>query len=224
MRILIAEDDPVLSKSVSSQFEKLGFVTDVAFDGVQAEILMKEQPYDLLILDLNMPKRDGNEVLCALRRGGNNTPTLVLTARDALDDKLKLFNHGADDYLTKPFRFEELEVRCRALIRRNRGLANDQIEHGDLLVDRQACSVSIHGQAVGLTQTEYRLLDLLLANIGKVLSKSVILDHLYHLDDAPNPSAVEIYVARLRKTLSESHSVKIRTLRGLGYVLEKTYE
>ena len=224
MRILIAEDDPVLSKSISSQFDKLGFVTDVALDGLQAEILLKEQPYDLLILDLNMPKRDGNEVLSTIRNVGNNTPALVLTARDSLDDKLSLFNRGADDYLTKPFRFEELEARCRALIRRNRGLANDQIEHGDLLVDRQACSVSIHGHAVGLTHTEYRLLDLLLANIGKVLSKSVILDHLYHLDDAPNPSAVEIYVARLRKTLSHSQSVKIRTLRGLGYVLEKTYE
>lgn len=224
MRILLAEDDQVLSKSISSQFTKLGFVVDVAQDGEKAELFIIDQSYDLLILDLNMPKLGGHEVLSTLRSAGNSTPALILTARDTLDDKLSLFSRGADDYLTKPFRFEELEARCRALIRRNRGLANDQIEHGDLIIDRQACSVSVDGKKIGLTHTEYRLLDLFLANLGKVLSKSVILDHLYHLDDAPNPSAVEIYVARLRKSLSSSQSVKIRTLRGLGYVLEKSYE
>jgi len=159
-------------------------------------------------------------VLKHLRDKGVLTPVLVLTARAQLEDKVNALNLGADDYLTKPFSFEELEARCRALLRRSKGLANDRIEHGDLVVDRQACTVHINAELVSLTHTEYRLLDLMLSNTGKVLSKGVILDHLYTYDDAPSPSAVETYIARLRKSLSPSSTFSLRTLRGLGYVVE----
>lgn len=220
MRVLLAEDDQVLSKSISNKISKLGFVVDVALDGHIAEQFLKSLVYDLIILDLNMPKIDGRDVLKHLRDKGVLTPVLVLTARAQLEDKVNALNLGADDYLTKPFSFEELEARCRALLRRSKGLANDRIEHGDLVVDRQACTVHINAELVSLTHTEYRLLDLMLSNTGKVLSKGVILDHLYTYDDAPSPSAVETYIARLRKSLSASSTFSLRTLRGLGYVVE----
>ncbi|MGB0662497.1 MAG: response regulator transcription factor [Pontibacterium sp.] len=224
MRVLIAEDDPILSKSMNAKLTKLGYVIDTAENGVVASQFLKAQNYELIVLDLNMPKKGGAEVLRELRCRSDKTPVLVLTARGELDDKVSLFNLGADDYLTKPFSFEELEVRARALIRRSYGLAQDTIAHGDLMVDRGACEVSVNGLPVTLTQTEYKLLDLLLTNVGKVLSKPVILDHLYQLDNAPNQSAVEIYVARLRKSLASSQSFKLRTMRGLGYILEKARE
>ncbi len=222
MRVLLAEDDQVLSKSISNKLAKLDFVVDTASDGQIAQQFLKSLVYDLVILDLNMPKVDGGEVLKNLRTRGILTPVLVLTARDQLEDKVRVLNLGADDYLTKPFDFEELEARCRALLRRSQGLANDIIELGDLTLDRQACTVHINSLPVNLTHTEYRLLDLLLSNTGKVLSKSAILDHLYTFDGAPSLSAVETYIARLRKSLSSSSTFSLRTLRGLGYVVEST--
>lgn len=156
MRVLLAEDDQVLSKSISNRMSKLGFVVDIALDGSLAEQFLKTLTYDLVILDLNMPKTDGRVVLNNLRSRGILTPVLVLTARAQLEDKVNVLNLGADDYLTKPFDFEELEARCRALLRRSHGLANDKIEHGDL---------SSTGKLAPFILTLY-LLVLLILNIG----------------------------------------------------------
>jgi two-component system response regulator TctD len=221
MRILFAEDDAILSKSVLAKIKKMGHAADLAMTGTEADHYLKVQEYDLVILDLNLPGMDGQTVLKNLRNKGKITPILILTAKDQVEDKISLLNLGADDYMTKPFDFSELEARCRALLRRSQGMANDIVIHGDLTVNRQACSVFVNQFPVSVTNTEYRLLDIFLSHIGQALSKEYLIEHLYNFDDAPNSSAIEIYVARLRKLLAGSKGFHLRTLRGLGYLLDK---
>lgn len=221
MRILFAEDDVILSKSVLAKIKKMGHAADLAMTGTDADHYLKVQEYDLVILDLNLPGMDGQTVLKNLRSKGKTTPILILTAKDQVEDKISLLNLGADDYMTKPFDFAELEARCRALLRRSQGMANDIVIHGDLTVDRQARSVFVKQLPVSVTNTEYRLLDIFMSHIGQALSKEYLIEHLYNFDDAPNSSAIEIYVARLRKLLAGSKDFHLRTLRGLGYLLDK---
>ncbi len=221
MRVLFAEDDIILSKSILAKMTKMGHAIDLAMTGTEADHFLKVQEYDLIILDLNLPGIDGQTVLKNLRNQGELTPVLILTAKDQIENKITLLNLGADDYMTKPFDFSELEARCLALLRRSQGMAKNIIEHGDLLVDRQACSVFVKDSQVAVTNTEYRLLDIFLSHVGQALSKEYLIEHLYNFDDAPNSSAIEIYVARLRKLLADSESFNLRTLRGLGYLLDK---
>ena len=221
MRVLFAEDDIILSKSILAKMTKMGHAIDLAMTGTEADHFLKVQEYDLIILDLNLPGIDGQTVLKNLRNQGELTPVLILTAKDQIENKITLLNLGADDYMTKPFDFSELEARCLALLRRSQGMAKNIIEHGDLLVDRQACSVFVKDSQVAVTNTEYRLLDIFLSHVGQALSKEYLIEHLYNSDDAPNSSAIEIYVARLRKLLADSESFNLRTLRGLGYLLDK---
>lgn len=221
MRVLFAEDDIILSKSILAKMTKMGHAVDLAMTGTEADHFLKVQAYDLIILDLNLPGIDGQTVLKNLRNQGELTPVLILTAKDQIENKITLLNLGADDYMTKPFDFSELEARCLALLRRSQGMAKNIIEHGDLLVDRQACSVFVKDSQVAVTNTEYRLLDIFLSHVGQALSKEYLIEHLYNFDDAPNSSAIEIYVARLRKLLADSESFNLRTLRGLGYLLDK---
>lgn len=221
MRVLFAEDDVILSKSVLAKITKMGHAVDLAMTGVEADHFLKVQEYDLVILDLNLPGIDGQTVLKNLRNQGKITPVLVLTAKDQMEDKISLLNLGADDYMTKPFDFSELEARCLALLRRSQGMAKNVIEHGDLIVDRQACSVFINNTPIAVTNTEYRLLNIFLSHAGQALSKEYLIEHLYNFDDAPNSSAIEIYVARLRKSLADCKNFNLRTLRGLGYLLDR---
>ena len=219
MRILIVEDACDLADAIARRLRKLGHAVDTAEDGEEADELLRREQYHLIVLDLMLPGIGGKEVLGRLRRRRTRTPVLVLTARSGVDDKVGLLDQGADDYLVKPFDFRELEARCRALLRRPQGMAASAVEFGNLVFDNGAKRVSVDGAAVELSAREFRLLELLLANLDRVLSKDALLDQLFGLDDAVAPNAIELYVSRLRRKLDRS-AVKIRTLRGLGYVTE----
>lgn len=219
MRILIVEDTCDLADAIARRLRKLGHAVDTVEDGEEADELLRREQYHLVVLDLMLPGIGGKEILSRLRRRRTRTPVLVLTARSGVDDKVGLLDQGADDYLVKPFDFRELEARCRALLRRPQGMAASAVEFGNLVFDNGAKRVSVDGAAVELSAREFRLLELLLANLDRVLSKDMLLDQLFGLDDAVAPNAVELYVSRLRRKLERS-AVKIRTLRGLGYVTE----
>lgn len=223
MRILVVEDDEVLGEAIVQRIQRQGHGVDLAQNGAEADAILQHQEYDFIILDLNLPKMNGEQVLKKARKRGTSTPVLVLTARGQVEDRIELLDLGADDYLTKPFDFGELEARCRALLRRFRGQAENVIRYGNLSLDRNACSVSIDDQTVDIKQREFRLLEIFLTNTGKVMSKDELLDRLCNFDEAPSPNAVELYVGRLRKKLQQS-DIEIRTLRGLGYLLEGYHE
>ncbi|MDX1409802.1 MAG: response regulator transcription factor [Saprospiraceae bacterium] len=220
MRILIVEDDEVLGEAISQRISKQGHGSDLVTSGSAANDILRRQEYDLVILDLNLPGLNGDQVLDKLRSRENRTPVLLLTARDQVEDRIQLLDLGADDYLTKPFDFGELEARCRALLRRNQGQAQDAVCYGNLTLDRRSCQVTIAGEPVELKQREFRLLEIFIGHTGRVLSKDELLDHLYSFDESPSPNAIETYVARLRKKLKDS-DLDIRTLRGLGYLLDE---
>ena len=220
MRILIVEDDEVLGEAISQRVARQGHGADLVTSGTDANNILQHQEYDLVILDLNLPGLNGDQVLSRLRERHSKTPVLILTARDQVEDRIHLLDLGADDYLTKPFDFGELEARCRALLRRHQGQAHDVIEYGNLSLDRNACTVAVGSEEIDLKQREFRLLEIFITHTGRVLSKEELLDHLYNFDESPSPNAIELYVARLRKKLKDS-SVEIRTLRGLGYLLEE---
>ncbi|WP_372741694.1 response regulator transcription factor [Neptunomonas sp.] len=220
MRILIVEDDEILGEAISQRATRQGHGVDLVTTGTKANEILKRQSYDLVILDLNLPGLNGDRVLEKLRNRQTKTPVLILTARDQIEDRIQLLDLGADDYLTKPFDFGELEARCRAILRRNQGQSQDIIRHGKLELDRRACTVKINGELVEIKQREFRLLEIFLSHTGRVLSKEELLDHLYSFDESPSPNAIETYVARLRKKLQNS-AVEIRTLRGLGYLLDR---
>jgi two-component system response regulator TctD len=219
MRILIVEDTTDLAEAIASRLKKLGYGVDVVGDGVAADQLLRQESYHLVVLDLMLPAMSGKEVLHRLRQRRARTPVLVLTARSDVDDKVGALDYGADDYLVKPFDFRELEARCRALLRRPLGIAASAVTFGNLLFDAAAKRVTVGGHPVELASREFRLLELLLANLDRVLSKDTLLDQLFGLEDAVAPNAIELYVSRLRRKL-EGSAVRIRTLRGLGYVAE----
>jgi two-component system response regulator TctD len=219
MRILIVEDTADLAEAIASRLRKLGHAVELAANGEEADELLRTETYHLVVLDLMLPGMHGKEVLHRLRRRRSATPVLVLTARSDVDDKVGALDYGADDYLVKPFDFRELEARCRALLRRPHGMAASEVTFGDLVFDGAARRVTVAGRAVELGAREFRLLELLLANLNRVLSKDALLDQLFGLEDAVAPNAVELYVSRLRRKL-EGSAVRIRTLRGIGYVAE----
>lgn len=219
MRLLIVEDTADLAEAIAGRMRKLGYAVDLAGDGEEADELLRSENYHLVVLDLMLPGMSGKEVLHRLRQRRSRTPVLVLTARSDVDDKVGALDYGADDYLVKPFDFRELEARCRALLRRPHGMASSEVTFGNLVFDGAAKRVTVGRQPVELGSREFRLLELLLANLGRVLSKEALLDQLFGLDDAVAPNAIELYVSRLRRKL-EGSAVKIRTLRGLGYVAE----
>ena len=219
MRLLVVEDTEELAEAIMRRLRKVGYAVDVAPDGEEADALLRTEDYDLVVLDLTLPRMSGQTVLRRLRRRCQRTPVLVLTARSDVDAKVSVLDVGADDYLVKPFDFRELEARCRALLRRPHGLAASTAEFGNLTLDIAAKRVSVAGRTVELGGREFRLLELLLSHRGRVLSKAALLDRLFGLDDAVAPNAVELYVSRLRRKLDGS-AVHIRTLRGMGYVAE----
>lgn len=219
MRILVVEDTQVLGKAICERLASLGHGADLIEDGKRADDLLKYQSFDLIILDLNLPGLSGLQLLQKLRQRDDATPVLILTARDQIDDRIRLLDEGADDYLTKPFDFGELEARCRALLRRKQGYATNTTEHGNITVNRDSRQVFINGELTAVTNREFRLLEIFLGHLGRVLSKDELTDHLFNFDETPSPNAIELYVGRLRKKLSEG-DLSISTLRGIGYVAE----
>ena len=216
MRLLLVEDDPLLSASLKQDLEQQGYAVDLAENGRDAEFMGNEIAYDIIVLDLGLPVKPGLEVLGDWRAGGNPTPVIVLTARDAWHERVAGFKAGADDYLGKPFHVEELLVRIQALIRRSHEVVGQMIESGGLKLDEDTQQViTPNGTAYELTGTEFRLLRYLMLNRGKILSKTRLTEHVYEQDFDRDSNLIEVYIRRLRDKLGKG---VIETRRGQGYL------
>ena len=220
MRILIAEDDPLLADGLTRSLRSGEYAVDCVHDGASADHALSTQTYDLAILDLGLPRLDGFEVLKRLRRRAATPPVLILTARDALQDRVRGLDLGADDYMTKPFELPELEARVRALIRRTVAGGNTLIRHGRLALDTTGRRVTVDDQPLDLTARELGVLEVLMLRSGRVVSKDQITEKLYSWDEEVGANAIEVCVHRLRKKI-EPAGISIRTIRGLGYLMEK---
>jgi two-component system, OmpR family, response regulator len=220
MRVLIAEDDPVLADGLTRSLRGSDYAVDCVSDGGEADHVLTAQNYDLVILDIGLPRLDGYEVLRRLRRRGSKTPVLILTARDALDDRVKGLDLGGDDYITKPFDLPELEARVRALIRRGQSGGGSVLSHGTLTLDTVGRRATLAGEPLDLSARELGVLEVLMLRSGRVVNKDQLAEQLYGWDEEVGPNAIEVYVHRLRRKL-EPAGVTIRTIRGLGYLLEK---
>ena len=220
MRILIVEDDPALADGLVRSLTQSGYAVDCATQGAMANTLLQDSVYDLAILDLGLPQMDGTEVLRRLRQREGKTPVLVLTARDAVEDRVIGLDLGADDYMTKPFDLSELEARVRALIRRGQLGSNTSLTCARLMLDTAARRAFVEGVALDLSAREIGVLEVLMLRHRKVVSKEQIMEALCKWDEDLGGNAIEVYIHRLRKKL-ESSGVRIRTIRGLGYLLEE---
>jgi two-component system, OmpR family, response regulator len=216
MRILIVEDEQRISVDIEAALSSVGYVCEVASDGEIAWFRGDTEAYDLIILDLGLPKIDGLEILRRWRTAGRQTPVLVLTARGAWPERVKGIDAGADDYLVKPFRMEELLARVRALIRRSVGHGDAVIGAGPILIDTRQMSVSLSGRPIQASPLEYRLLAYLMHHKGRVVPAGELLEHLYGDDDARDANALEALIKRLRKKLGAD---AIETRRGFGYAI-----
>ena len=218
MRILLVEDDPQLGDGLSVGLRQAGFAVDWVRDGQSADHALASESFDLLVLDLGLPRLSGMDVLQQARRRGQKLPILILTARDATGDKIAGLDAGADDYLVKPIDIDELAARIRALSRRSAGRAAPLLIHGELQLDPAAHTVRVAGQEMDLSAREFSLLQLLLENTGRVLTRSQLEQSLYGWRDEPDSNALEVHIHHLRKKLGTD---LIRTLRGVGYTIPK---
>jgi two-component system, OmpR family, response regulator len=216
MRLLVVEDDRDLNRQVSTALETAGYAVDRAFDGEDGWFLGDTEPYDAIVLDLGLPKRDGISILEAWRKAGRTMPVLILTARDRWSEKVQGIDAGADDYVAKPFHMEEVLARLRALLRRAAGHATSDLSVGPVRLDARAGRVTVDGAAVKLTSHEYRLLSYLMHHAGRIISRSEIVEHLYEQDFDRDSNTIEVFIGRLRKKLGVDI---IKTARGLGYVV-----
>jgi len=217
MRVLIIEDEPRLGRNIAQALKSAAaFVSDICLNGTDGLHMALTSPYDLLVLDLILPDMDGLEILKSLRDRGRRTPVLVLTARNTTEDVVKGLNLGCDDYLTKPFKLDELVARSRALIRRCYDRADPVVAVGDLLIDTAARLITCKGSQQRLPPTEYRLLEYLAMRAGQVVSKQDIVEHLYDFNSDRFSNVIEVYVSMLRKRFGPD---VITTVRGQGYVL-----
>ncbi len=214
MRALIVEDDPDLNRQLVGALAEAGFATDTAFDGEEGYFLGDTEPYDVVILDIGLPKMDGISVLEEWRRSDRNMPVILLTARDRWSDKVAGMDVGADDYLAKPFHMEELLARIRAQVRRAAGHAKSEIECGPLRLDTKSARVTCDGQVVKLTSHEYRLLAYLMHHNARVVSRTELVEHLYDQDFDRDSNTIEVFIGRLRRKIPAD---LIKTVRGLGY-------
>lgn len=217
MRLLLVEDDPLIGDGIRAGLSHDDYTVDWFRDGRSAEAVLKSEQYDLMVLDLGLPDKSGLEILKQLRARGNDLPVLILTARDAISDRVAGLDSGADDYMIKPFDLDELSARLRALLRRHSGRARSEIRHGDIILDPAAHSVTMAGRSVDISPREYAVLHLLLENEGKVMSRSRLEDGLYSWGGEVESNAIEVYIHHLRKKLGAS---LIRTIRGVGYIID----
>lgn len=217
MRILVVEDEARLSEQLAASLVEAGYAVDRALDGQSAEFLGRTEPYDAVILDLGLPSVDGLTVLRRWRDSGVRVPVLILTARGSWHEKVRGIDGGADDYVVKPFRMEEVLARLRALIRRASGDVRPELRCGALTLDPRSSRVTLDGVAVKLTAHEFRVLSYLLHQSGRVVSQAELTEHIYSQDFERDSNTVEVFVARLRRKLGASY---IETVRGLGYRME----
>ncbi|MGE5652139.1 response regulator transcription factor [Noviherbaspirillum sp. UKPF54] len=216
MRLLLVEDDPMIGESVRKGLRLDGFTVDWVQDGRAGEHALDEKVHDLLLLDLGLPGKEGLDVLKSIRRKGNRIPVLVLTARDAVPDRVAGLNAGADDYLIKPFDLEELSARIRALLRRQAGRAEEVIVHGELTLVPATHEASFGGQPLALSAREFALLEALLERPGVVLSIAQLEEKIYGWDDEVGSNTIEVYIHSLRKKLGTGF---IKNVRGVGYMI-----
>ncbi|MDO9002117.1 MAG: winged helix-turn-helix domain-containing protein [Aquabacterium sp.] len=216
MRLLLAEDDPLLGDGLQAGLRQLGFQVDWVRDGLAAERELRTQAYAVAVLDLGLPLKDGLAVLAAVRRDGISAPVLVLTARDAVPDRIQGLDVGADDYVVKPVDLQELAARLRALVRRAHGQPQECLQAQDVVLDPAARTVRQAGTLVTLSTREFDLLQALMLNAGRVLSREQIEQHLYSWGHEVDSNAVEVHIHHLRRKLGSS---LIQTVRGVGYLL-----
>lgn len=214
MRVLVAEDEPSLAKQLTAALDRAGYAVDHAADGERADLLAHDERYDAVVLDLGLPKVDGLSLLRRWRDAGQTMPVLVLTARGSWHEKVRGIDTGADDYMAKPFRMEELLARLRALIRRSSGQLNPEMRCGPLLLDSRSGKVTLDGAEVKLTSHEFRVLSYLMHHSGRVVSQGELTEHIYSQDFDRDSNTVEVFIARLRRKLGPAF---IETVRGLGY-------
>jgi heavy metal response regulator len=220
MRILIVEDEKKVAGFIKKGLEEETYAVDVAYDGEEGFHLAAMNQYDMIILDLMLPKMDGLEVLTRLRDKKVSTPILLLTAKDAVDDKVTGLNKGADDYLTKPFAFSELLARIRSLLRRGQVETQTELKVGTLTLDMVSHKVSRDGEEIELTGKEYSLLEYFMRNEGKVLTRTMIAEHVWDYNFDTFTNVIDVYVNHLRKKIDKKYPAKLlHTLRGVGYVM-----
>jgi len=214
MRVLVVEDDPMIGDSMQRGLKKNGFAVDWVRDGRAAELALGNGVYDMMVLDLGLPRKGGLELLGQMRERGNDLPVLIVTARDSVDDKVAGLNSGADDYLVKPFDFNELNARVNAIMRRRSGRGNPVIIYGALTLDPIAHQLTLHGDSVNLSAKEFALLRVLMAKPGSLLSRAELEEALYGWEEEIGSNAVEVHIHNLRNKLG-THT--ILNVRGAGY-------
>ena len=225
MRILLAEDEQDLNHIISEKLVSDGYSVDTCFDGREAIDILSYTEYDAVILDVMMPKADGYEVLKSLRNAGKTTPVLFLTAKDSISDRVKGLDSGANDYLVKPFSFEELSSRLRAMMRTSFHTVNNVLSAADLILDTASHAVRRGNREIALSAKEYELLEYLMYNKGIVLSREKIENHIWNFDYEGGTNVVDVYISYLRKKIDTGYEKKlIHTIRGKGYVLREAGE
>jgi len=221
MRILVIEDNHRLSSSLAANLAHEGYSVDAAYDGQEGQDLAELTPYDLIILDILLPKKDGLQVCRDLRRRRIHTPILLLTARDGVEDRVQGLDYGADDYLVKPFAMRELLARLRALLRRQSPYTNGRLEMGDLVVDPVTHTVEREGRSIDLTPKEFALLEFLLYHPNQVVTRELIEQHIWNYDFESESNVIDVYVRRLRRKIDDPFATKLlTTVRGVGYRLQ----
>ena len=224
MKVLIVEDEQRLRENLIESFKQAGYAVESAANGEDGAFLADEYPIDVAVVDIGLPGMSGLEMIAELRKNGNQVPVIVLTARDSWQDKVEGLSTGADDYMAKPFQFEELLARCNALLRRTAGFASPTIKFADVEIDTMAQTVTKDGALVELTAYEYKVIEYLFHNPKKVVSKTELTEHIYDQDFDRDSNVLEVFVGRLRKKIDPNQSLKlIQTLRGQGYRLNPEY-
>jgi two-component system response regulator QseB len=218
VRLLLVEDDELLGDAVKTGLTQFGYIVDWLKDGEAARSAIRCESFELIILDLSLPKLSGLSLLQSIRNENNTTPVIILTARESVEDRIKGLDHGADDYITKPFDLNELSARIRALIRRSQGRAESILKYRNITLDQAAHSVLVDDVPVNVPRREFSLLQKLLENPGHVLSRDQLMQSIYGWEEDVDSNALEVHIHNLRKKLNANF---IRTIRGVGYMVEK---
>ena len=222
MRLLVAEDEVKINNIITKRLRKEGYSVDSCFDGEEALHFLSVGEFDAVVLDIMMPKKDGLTVLREMRSKNNNTPVLLLTAKDAVSDRVAGLDAGAEDYLVKPFAFEELLARIRVIIRKSAGKSTNTVSVGDLVLDINAKTAKRAGKDINLTAKEYDLLEYLMMNKGIILSRDKIENHIWNFDYSGGTNVIDVYILYLRKKIDAPFKTKlIHTVKGKGYVIKE---
>ena len=218
MRLLLVEDNDSIGKGIHTGLSQAGYAVDWVKDGQTAQSALKTEDYDAAVLDIGLPKQSGLEVLSELRASGNEIPVLILTARDSVNDRIIGLDHGADDYMIKPFDLDELNARLRAIMRRSAGRSSPKVVHGDIELDPASHTVLHKGEVVEIPPKAFAILQALLENAGRVMSRTRLEESMYSWKDELESNAVEVHIHTIRKALGKD---LIRTIRGVGYIVDK---